>query len=134
MRRLLSLLSLWLALGAAARAADTTPFFRMGEPNILVATAAPQQYQITQPVGATSYRGVNPCVHDIRVKSVMAIGDTVTATTGTRFLARTSEVLASSPQMTNPRVVSIMVVPHAGGPAIPAGFSCPFELTYGSGQ
>ncbi len=117
-----------LLLCGAAHAADTTPFFRMGDPFVLPATTTPQQYTITQPMGSTSYRLVNPCSVDIRIKSVASLTSTVTATTGTRFLARTAEIVASSPPLTVPRIVSIMTMSDPGA----AG--CSPELLYGTGQ
>lgn len=106
----------------------TMPFTRSGDPAILAAGPTPQQYQITQPPGTTSYRFVNPCSVDIRIKTVASLSTTITATTGTRFLARTSETVASTPALTNPRIVSIMTVgdPGLGG--------CAGELQYGNGQ
>lgn len=124
MRALLAL----LALSGAAHAADTTPFFRMRDPHFLAASTTPQQYVIEQPNGSTSYRLVNPCMVDIRIRTVASLSDTVTPTIGTRFLARTSEVLASSPPFMPTRTVSVMAVADPG----PAG--CTVELQYGTGQ
>lgn len=117
-----------LLLTSAAQAADTTPFFRMGDPFVLPATQTPQQYTINQPQGSTSYRLINPCTVDIRIKSVASLTSTVTVTTGTRFLARTSEVVASSPPLTVPRIVSIMTMGD------PGSVGCAPELLYGTGQ
>lgn len=124
MRSLLAL----LLLSATAHAADTTPFFRMRDPHFLAAGTVPKQYVIDQPTGSTSYRFVNPCSVDVRIKTVPTTNDTVTPTIGTRFLARTSEVLASSPPFTPTRTVSVMAVADPG----PAG--CTVELQYGTGQ
>lgn len=118
----------FLLLTVSASAADTTPFARMGDPNFLPATTTAQQFQIAQPKNATSYRFVNPCSVDIRIRSVASMSEQVTATTGTRFLARTSEVLASTPPLSNPRTVSVIALGDPG----PAG--CMTELQYGSGQ
>lgn len=123
-----ALLALLLLAGPAA-AADMTPFYRMqADPYILPAGTTPQQMAIPQPVGATSYRIVNPCQVDIRLKTVPTTSQQVTATTGTRILARTVEVLASSQTLSNPRIVSIMTLGDPGA----AG--CAVEFTYGSGQ
>ncbi|WP_164712288.1 hypothetical protein [Methylobacterium currus] len=125
MRALLAL----LALCGSAAAADMTPFYRMqSDPYLLPSTTAPAQYPIPQPVGATSYRIVNPCQVDIRLKTVATTSSQVTASTGTRILARTVEVLASSPSLSNPRIVSIMTM------ADPGAAGCTVEFTYGSGQ
>lgn len=126
MRALLALLVLLVA--GPSFAADMAPFFRMGDPHILTATTTAQQVQIAQPPGATSYRFVNPCKVDVRIRTVTGMADQVTATTGTRFLARAVEVLASSPPMTNPRTVSIMALSDPGADG------CKVELQYGSGQ
>jgi hypothetical protein len=117
----------WLCL-ASAFAADTTPFFRMRDPHFLSATTAPKQYVIEQPTGSTSYRLVNPCSVDIRIKTVSSMVESVGPTIGTRFLARTAEVLASSPPFMTTRTVSVMTVADPG----PAG--CTVELQYGTGQ
>ena len=111
-----------------ACAADTTPFFRMGDPFVLPATATAQQYQINQPAGSTSYRFVNPCNVDVRIRTVGSLTEQVTRATGTRYLARTAEVVASSPPLTTPRIVSVMAMSDPG--ATP----CEPELLYGSGQ
>lgn len=124
MRLLLAL----LLLSSAAHAADTTPFFRMRDPHFLAATATPKQYVIEQPTGSTSYRLVNPCSVDIRIKTVSSMVETVGPTIGTRFLARTAEVLASSPPYMTTRTVSVMTVADPG----PTG--CTIELQYGTGQ
>ena len=68
---------------------------------------------------------------DIRIKSVASMSASVTATTGTRFLARTAETMAST---ANPlgaasvdRIISVMTMGDPGA----AG--CTVELTYGNG-
>lgn len=105
------------------------PFMRSGDPYLLPAATTAQQYQITQPAKAKSYRFVNPCGVDIRVKSVGTMSATVSATTGTRFLARTIETLGSTPNPLNGsmRIVSIMTMGDPG----PGG--CTAELQYGNG-
>lgn len=117
-----------LLLSNAALAADTTPFYRMGDPFILPVSIKPRQYQIDQPPGSTSYRMTNPCTVDIRIKTVGSLTATVTTSTGTLFLARTAEVVASSPPLTTPRIVSVMAMSDPGA----AG--CSPELLYGTGQ
>ncbi|MDP4024493.1 hypothetical protein Q8W71_17860 [Methylobacterium sp. NEAU 140] len=124
MRALLAL----LLLAAPALAADTTPFYRMGDPFLMQAGPTAQQYQIAQPPGSTSYRFVNPCNVDIRIKTVATASQVVTASTGTRFLARTAETVASTVAPTTPRIVSIMTLGDPGS----AG--CAGELQYGTGQ
>lgn len=127
-----------LTLGASAALGQATPppapmapvpmpFIRNGDPFFMRADQTPQQYQIIQPVGSTTYRFVNPCSVDVRIKTVTSLADQVTTSTGTRFLARTSETLASSPPLTNPRIVSVMTLADPG----PAG--CITELGYGRG-
>lgn len=105
------------------------PFMRSGDPNLMTATTTPKQYALVQPVNTTSYRGVNPCNVDIRIKTVPDMSTTVTATTGTRFLARTSETLGSTanPIPGSTRYVSIMTL------ADPGSTPCVFELGYGNG-
>ncbi len=104
------------------------PFQRSGDPILLPATTTAQQYSVTQPLDTASYRGVNPCSVDIRIKTVASMSTQVTATTGTRFLSRTAETLSSTanPMGGQTRIVSIMTV---APPAAP----CVFELQYGNG-
>lgn len=105
------------------------PFMRSGDPVLLPATTTPKQYAITQPPGTASYRGVNPCAVDVRIKTVPDMSTSITAGTGTRFLARTSETLGSTqnPNTGSTRYVSIMALSDPGS----AG--CTFELGYGNG-
>lgn len=120
-----------LLLAGPALAADTTPFYRMAAPNILPnVTTTPQQFTLSEPAGATSYRFVNPCQVDVRIITVPDTSSTVTLSTGTLFLARTVEVLASSKFLSTPptRIISIMAMSDPG--ATP----CRPELTYGTGQ
>lgn len=131
------------------------PFQRAGDPFIFPATATPTQYVVTQPPGTRSYRAINPCLNaDIRVKTVAATApvvseataypgvrrvtsaaDSVTAATGTRFMGRYGETLASTfnPLGGGQRVISIMIVPVPGSTVDVSGFTCPFELGYGMG-
>lgn len=110
--------------------AGLAPFIRTGDPFVFPAGTTAQQYDIVQPDKTTSYRLVNPCGVDIRIKSVPNMGTSVTLTTGTRFLARTVETMASTP---NPnvsggdRIISVMTTGDPGA----AG--CSVELTYGNG-
>ena len=103
------------------------PFIRAGDPALMAAGPTPQQYQLSQPPGSTTYRFVNPCSVDIRIRTVSGMTDTVSPLTGTRFLARTAETLASSPPLTNPRTVSVMTLGD------PGASGCTVELTYGRG-
>ena len=124
MRALLAL----LLLTTSAIAADNTPFFRKGDPILIPAVQTAKQYQIDQPAGSNSYRLVNPCSVDIRITTVRSMSDAITPSRGTRFLARTVEVLASSPPFTVPRTISIIALGDPG----PSG--CTVELSYGTGQ
>lgn len=103
----------------------STPFVRSGtgDPIIFdgVSTTA-KQFAITKPADATSYRFVNPCNVDVRIRKVSSMQETVTLTTGTRFLARSSETLGTS----QPAFVSIIAT------AAPTG-ECAPELQYGRG-
>jgi len=117
-----ALLALMLFCGAA-QAADTTPFFRMGDPNVFVVTTTAQQYALTPPPGATSYRAVNACSADIRIRKVASMSEAVTRTTGTRYLSRSVETVATS----SPAFVSLIAM------SAPVG-ECVFELQYGTGQ
>lgn len=123
-----SVLSASLLLAAPALAADATAFLPLQDPSVLAVTTAPRQYTIPQPQAATSYVLDNPCTVDIRIKSVPTMADTVTPTTGRRFMARTSNSRSSSPLMTAQRIVSVMAMADPG----PAG--CNVEFTYGVGQ
>lgn len=86
-------------------------------------TTTPKQFAITKPAGATTYRFVNSCDVDVRIRKVGSPSETVTLTTGTRYLARTVEVVGTS----NPSFVSIMAVSAPGQPCAP-------ELQYGNGS
>ena len=103
----------------------STPFVRSGtgDPIIFdgVSTVA-KQFAITKPADATSYRFVNPCNVDVRIRKVSSMQESVTLTTGTRFLARSSETLGTS----QPTYVSIVAT------AAPTG-ECAPELQYGRG-
>lgn len=111
--------------------AGLAPFMRSGDPFFFPAGTNPQQYDVQQPANTTSYRLVNPCGVDIRIKSVASMTSTVGPMTGTRFLARTAETMAST---LNPlgassvdRIISVWAVSDPGS----AG--CTVELTYGNG-
>jgi hypothetical protein len=136
------------------------PFERAGDPNFIPATATPQNYYITQPVNTSSYRAVNPCINaDVRIKTVLAPAPVATTPTsypgvsqitspvvnpispisGTRFTARATETLGSTPNPNTTssvmRAVSIMLVPVPGysTAADIANQTCVFELGYGNG-
>lgn len=131
------------------------PFQRAGDPFTLPATDTAKSYQVTQPAGSLSYRAINPCQFaDVRIKTVAAIGpitttptaypgvslvtsptDSVTANTGTRFMARFGETLGSVPSLTGQgRIISIITVPIPGNSTNISGIMCPFEIGYGSGS
>lgn len=65
---------------------------------------------------------MNPCNVDVRIRKVGSLTETVTLTTGTRFMARSAETLGTS----DPKFVSIIAT------ATPAG-DCSPELQYGRG-
>jgi hypothetical protein len=111
--------------------AGLAPFMRSGDPFFFDAGTTPAQTTVNQPPNTTSYRLVNPCGVDIRIKSVASMTSTVGPMTGTRFLARTAETMAST---ANPlgataidRIISVWAVSDPGA----AG--CTIELTYGNG-
>lgn len=131
------------------------PFQRAGDPFTLPATDTAKSYQVAQPAGSLSYRAINPCQFaDVRIKTVAAIGpitttptaypgvnlvtsptDSVTANTGTRFMARFGETLGSVPSLTGQgRIISIITVPIPGNSTNISGMMCPFEIGYGSGS
>ncbi|CAO4178896.1 hypothetical protein [Methylorubrum populi] len=100
-----------------------TPFVRSGAGDPIIfsgVTTTAKQFAITKPTDATSYRFVNPCNVDVRIRKVASLSESVTLTTGTRFLARSSETLGTS----EPQFVSIIAT------AAPAG-DCAPELQYG---
>lgn len=86
-------------------------------------TTTPKQFAISKPTGATTYRFMNPCDVDVRIRKVSSLSETVTPITGTRYLARTVEVVGTS----NPSFVSIMAVSAPSAPCAP-------ELLYGRGS
>ena len=77
-------------IGIASNPIQVTamPFTRSGDPFILPAGQAPQQYEISQPVGTTSYRFVNPCSVDIRIKMAAMVLAAVNALAYHRFTER----------------------------------------------
>lgn len=102
-----------------------SPFIRSGSGDPVIfdgVTTTPKQFAITKPADATSYRFVNPCNVDVRIRKVGSLTETVTLTTGTRFMARSAETLGTS----DPKFVSIIAT------ATPAG-DCSPELQYGRG-
>ncbi len=106
--------------------AIVTPFMRSGtgDPLIFdnVGTTA-KQWQVSKPADATSYRLINPCNVDIRIRKVASLTESVTTTTGTIFLARTTEVFATS----QPSFVSVLAMSAPGQ-------TCNIELQYGRGS
>lgn len=117
-------LILLLLLPAAALAADVTPFFRIGPPNIFVVGPSATQYAIAKPREATSYRFVNRCNVDVRILKVDSLSQEVTLETGTVFLARSVETIAT----TNPKFVSLITMEDPGEKI------CRVELQYGTGN
>jgi hypothetical protein len=117
---------------AAACGGPTTPMFVLSMPFVRSGTGDPiifdgvtttaKQFAITKPADATSYRFLNPCNVDVRIRRVSSMTETVTLRTGTRFFARTAETLGTS----NPTFVSIIAT------ATPTG-DCSPELQYGNG-
>lgn len=104
----------------------TTPFSRSGNGDPLIfdgITSTPKQFAVNKPADARAYRFVNGCDEDVRVKRVGSMYETVTATTGTRYLARTSEVMGTS----NPQFISVMAMREPSEP-------CTVELQYGNGS
>lgn len=103
----------------------TTPFVRSGTGDPIVfagITTTAKQFAIAKPADATSYRFVNPCNVDVRIRKVSSLSEAVTQATGTRFLARSSETLGTS----EPTFVSLIAT------AAPSG-ECAPELQYGRG-
>lgn len=103
----------------------TMPFVRATPDPIIFdgVTTTPKQFSISKPAGATTYRFINPCDVDVRIRKVGSLSEQVTATTGIRYLARTVEVVGTS----NPTFVSIMAVKAPSEPCAP-------ELQYGNGS
>lgn len=102
-----------------------TPFIRSGTGDPIIfdgVTTTAKQFAITKPADATSYRFVNPCNVDVRIRKVGSLSESVTLTTGTRFMARSSETLGTS----DPKFVSLIAT------AVPTG-ECAPELQYGRG-
>lgn len=111
--------------GFAPMTVIATPFVRSGNGDPIIfsgVTTTAKQFAISKPADATSYRFVNPCNVDVRIRRVASMSESVTLTTGTRFLARSSETLGTS----DPKFVSIIAT------AAPAG-DCAPELQYGRG-
>ncbi|MHC2016322.1 hypothetical protein [Methylobacterium sp. CM6247] len=101
------------------------PFIRSGSGDPIIfsgITTTAKQFALAKPADATSYRFVNPCNVDVRIRKVSSMSESVTLTTGTRFLARSSETLGTS----QPTFVSIIAT------AAPTG-ECAPELQYGRG-
>ncbi|GEL44247.1 hypothetical protein MEX01_48380 [Methylorubrum extorquens] len=102
------------------------PFVRSGTGDPIIfsgITTTAKQFEISKPADATAYRFVNPCNVDVRIRKVGSLSESVTPTTGTRFMARSSEVLGTS----EPRFVSLIAM------AAPTG-DCTVELQYGRGS
>lgn len=133
MPRALTLLACLVALPAlgqsspppAPMAPQPMPFARVVPDPIVFdgVTTAPKQFVINKPANATTYRFANPCDVDVRIKRVGSLTETVTATTGILYLARTVEVIGTS----SPSFVSIMAMSPPSKPCAP-------ELLYGTGS
>jgi hypothetical protein len=103
----------------------STPFIRSGTGDPIIfdgITTTAKQFAITKPADATSYRFVNPCNVDVRIRKVASMDESVTLRTGTRLMARSSETLGTS----EPKFVSLIAT------AVPTG-ECAPELQYGRG-
>lgn len=103
----------------------TAPFVRAVPDPIIFdgVTTTPKQFAIAKPPAATTYRFVNPCDVDVRIKKVGSLTETITATTGILYLARTVEVIGTS----NPSFISVMAMAPPSKPCAP-------ELLYGNGS
>ena len=121
-----------IGYAAAACGGPTTPMFVLSMPFVRSGTGDPiifdnvtttaKQFAITKPPDATSYRFLNPCNVDVRIRRVSSMSESVTLRTGTRFMARSAETLGTS----NPQFVSVIAT------AVPNG-DCSPELQYGNG-
>ena len=102
--------------------AMTMPFRRLHSAPIRLKDIgpAPKSFLISRPVGATTYRIVNPCDVDIRLLGTMSAADAVTEDTGVLYLARTEATMGTS----RPNFISAMTV---GAP----GATCTPEMHYG---
>lgn len=101
------------------------PYTRSGPDPIIFpnVTTTPQQFEISRPTGAMTYRFVNPCDVDVRIRKVGSMQEQITRTTGTLYLARTVEVVGTS----RPQYVSIVAMSEPSKPCNP-------ELGYGTGS
>lgn len=110
---------------SAATMTQPTPFTRaVSDPIIFPnVTTTPQQFAITKPATAQTYRFANPCDVDVRIKKVDSLTQQVTSTTGILYLARTVEVIGTS----QPTFISIMAMSPPSKPCAP-------ELLYGNGS
>ena len=111
--------------------AGLAPFMRSGDPFFFAAATSPAQYDVQQPANTTSYRLVNPCGVDIRIKSVVSMTSTVGPMTGTRFLARTAETMASTANPLGSESIDRII--YVWAVADPGSAGCTIELTYGNG-
>lgn len=100
------------------------PFARVVmDPYVFTVTATASTYAIVKPPGATSYRFVNPCDVDVRIRKVATMQESITTAQGTLYLARTSEVVGTS----SPEFVSLIAMTEPTKPCRP-------ELQYGDGS
>lgn len=115
--------------------ADTAPFYRMGEPNIIPVgpTSASNQFTIVRPKNATSFRIVNNNPFAVRLVGTPA-GKAfvqVTSTTGWLWMPGVEAIYGT----VSPLLVSVMSVDGPFGafdPAQKAGTGV-LELQYGTG-
>lgn len=115
--------------------ADTAPFYRMGEPNIIPVspTSGANPFTITKPRNATSFRIVNNNPFAVRLVGTPAGRNfvQVTSTTGWLWMPGVEAIYGT----VNPLLVSVMSVdgPFAQfDPAQKAGTGV-IELQYGTG-
>lgn len=115
--------------------ADTAPFYRMGEPNIIPVspTSASNQFVIKMPKNATSFRIVNNNPFAVRLRGTTAgmPFNQVTSTTGWLWMPGVEAIYGT----VKPAIVSVMSVdgPFAQfDPSQKAGTGV-IELQYGSG-
>lgn len=115
--------------------ADTAPFYRMGEPNIIPVspTSASNQFTIVRPKNATSFRIVNNNPFAVRLRGT-ATGQSfqiVSTTTGWLWMPGVEAIY----ETVSPVFVSVMSVDGPFGafdPAQKAGTGV-LELQYGTG-
>lgn len=133
----------------------SAPFTRKVRSSFMMpVTTAPQSFVYTQPAGATTYRGFNPCAGaDVRIMTVSALEPLKTEPTGypgvdrvtskTEVIDRYSGIRmtrgpetlgsAANPNAGSQRIVSTMLVAIPGYPADMTNMTCEYEIMYGNG-